>query len=265
MENILDITYNYSKQCRILDKNAILLICQILIEKYSIDNINNIHTGNTKQHNYLGSYKNKEVFICLPRIYSFIKNRNFDNNCKDNLNYYLESNMQILQIILHELEHAIQRAKIKANNNDIETYLFKLEYDYQVDIWNGYLNSIKNYINHRKKLKIYKLCYLISFKERMAQINSYNKLLKIIEPIKDEFEELYYLHEDYYLVSKVYTYGPPDEYPAPTVLLFQTLDKLEELNKIDRNNMPYEDRLNYGFELTIEELNRTKELIKKHT
>ena len=264
MENVIDIIYDYSKQSKLLDKNTILLICQILIEKYSIDTINNIHIGNTKQHSCLGVYKNKEICICLPRIYAFVKNKNFDNNYEDNLHHYLKCNMQILQIILHELEHAIQRMKIKTNNSDIETYLLKLEYDYQVEIWRGYLDSISNYIKHKKKLKHYKLLDLISFEERIAQINSYDKSCQIIEPIKNENNKLYHLYEDYYLTSKIYTYGSPDKYLAPTVLFFGCIDKLEELNKINRSNMSYEDRLYYGFELTNEEIERTRQLLWKH-
>ena len=98
----------------------------------------------------------------------------------------------------------------------------------------------------------------------MAQIHSYNKSLQILEPVKNEFNELYHLYELCYIGSKICTYAPHDEYSAPTVFFFESIDKLEELNKVDRSNMPYEDRLNYGFELTPEELKKSRELIKKH-
>ena len=266
MGNILDIIYNYSKQSKLLDKNAVLLIFQILIKKYNIDNINSIHIGNKLNHHTLGYNVSKEIGICLPRIYSYTQKNIYNDNYKNSLNYYLKCNMAILQIILHELEHAIQRMKIKLNSNDIETYLLKIEHDYAAEIWEGYLNSIsiKKHINYINKIKDYKLCYLISFKERMAQINSYNKSLQIIEPIKDEDNKLYHLYETYYLVSKICTYTSQDEHlVAPTVFFFESIDKLEELNKIDRSNMSYEDRLKYGLELTADELKQTKELIKK--
>ena len=108
------------------------------------------------------------------------------------------------------------------------------------------------------------ILYLIRFTERMAEINSNNKGLEIIKPIKDEKEELYEFCEKHYIASKICTYPPQDEYPGPTDLFFKYIDKSEELNKIKPSILSYEDRLNYGFALTTEEVKKTLKLIKKH-
>ncbi len=269
MENVLDIIYNYSKEHKFLDNEATLLICKILINENNIDSINNIHIGNTNIKNHyagttLGYLKGKEIGVCLPNIYSYIKSQDFDKEFSNYFNYYLRCNLCILHIILHELEHAIQRTMIKSDNDDIETRLLKLEHDYEIDMWKDCYDSFKKYFNHRKKLKIYKIVYIIRFSERMAEINSYNKCLEIIKLVKDEIEELYEFYERCYIASKICTYPPQDEYPGPTDLFFKYIDKSVELNTIVPSILSYDDRLNYGFKLSTEEFNRTLELIKKH-
>ena len=265
MENVLDIISNYSKEHKFLDKEAVLLICKMLINQYNIDNISSINIDKShRPHSTHGYCKGKEIGICLPHIYSFIKNEDFDKEFKDDFDNYLKCNWYILHTILHELEHAKQRIKIKSNDNDMEKKLLRLEYEYIIEMLKERYDSLKKYFNYKKKSKTYKILYLIQFSERMAEINSNNKGLEIIKPIKDEKEELYDFFENHYIASKICTYPPQDKYPGPTDLFFKYIDKREELNKIKPSILSYEDRLNYGFELTTEEVKKTLELIKKH-
>lgn len=270
MENVLDIIYNYSKKHKLLDKEAILLISTLLIKKYNISNINDIYITKKFLENRietLAYLKKRKITICLSNLNSFIKNdENFINNYPNNLCYYMERNLQILQIIIHEMEHSIQHMMFKSESNDIETRLLNLEFDYIVNMKEGYLDSFKNYKNYRKKIKTYNILYPLRFTERMAQINAYSKIIETITPIKNEIPELFSLEEKIKEASKFANYVSPDKYglPGPTILFFNYLKKTDELDLIDHINLSYEERLKYGFNLTSEEYEFTLRKLKRN-
>lgn len=269
MENILDIIYDYSKNQKLLDKDAIFLLSALLIRNYNIDNIKDVHIVKKllEPRHTFGYLKNRKINICLSNINSFLKSdESFDNNSPNDLNYYMERNLLILQIIIHELEHSIQQMKFKSGKNDIETRLLNLEFDYIVNMMKGREDSLKNYKNYKKKLKIYNILYPLRFTERMAQINAYSKIIETITPIKNEIPELFSLEEKIKEASKFANYVSPDKYglPGPTIIFFNYLEKSDKLDLIDHSNLSYEERLKYGFNLTSEEYEFTLRKLKRN-
>ena len=261
MKNILDILYDYSINKKLLDEEAVLKIIKQFIDIYNIDTINQITINERDIKHFfssiLGYKKGGKLCIFLKKIYVSM-NKMTVNKFKDSLSYYLRYNLFILQIVIHEVEHAIQEMITNSNKTDIESKLLKIEKSFVDE-----LIAIKedNHKEYKKKLKLYYKNYDIAFSERMAQINSYKKILEIIEPIKKQIEELFNLQEIYYNGSKIVTYKSIND--NPTVSFFSNLGMIKQLNDLNYNNFGFEERLNFGFKLSEHEFKFARQLKRR--
>ncbi len=172
MENILKIVYDYSISGKILDIRIIEKIIALLIDKKDINNyVSNISVISKKNSKMLASYCNITRIVVLNRnvinymMVSIEKNLLISNNFEK----ILYKNLSIIQVVLHELEHATQE-KILYTENSVEAFLLR----------------ISSLVNGNLKTKLYEVCP----DERLAEIKSFEDIISIINPVNKKFLEL---------------------------------------------------------------------------
>lgn len=172
MENVLKIIYNYSINSKILDVKSIDKIIELLVNinelNCYISNIQLIQENNKK----LASYCNytKTISINCNTIEYMLKNIEKNLLMSNDFEKIFYKNISILQVILHELEHVYQE-KIVYTENSLEAFLLRIS----LRVNNGFIE------------KLYDICT----EERLAEINSFEKINSMIDPIHSKLPELY--------------------------------------------------------------------------
>ena len=158
MENIWSIIYNLSVNDRILNIYDIDKILEILIDEKDLSKyISNIEVQQIRS-NKLASYSNYYKKII---VYSNVVDRmvnNIEENIKVNNKFTKTAyiNLSVLQIILHEVEHANQEKII--NHNTLESFILR----------------IAQIVEQEKQI------YEVNPAERFAEIKSYDDIYEII-------------------------------------------------------------------------------------
>lgn len=267
MDNILDILYEYSTKCKILDNSAIENIINTGKNELSLSNVNHVEKRISIKRTPLAVYN---VFSETIAIYPIAISR-FFRNSKYKSKLILESelnavetcfrkNLIIIHMILHELEHANQFSNydtpsLEMRLVDLELkYLFDME-DKDDDFYSN-PNKAKEAVIRNKN---YDKLYDISFLERMANINAFTKVVELTKKIgNDRLEEL---HSDLFLSLCMREYSC--ETDSPTLRFFKGIKRNSRANSLIKEyNLTYEDRIKYGLSLTSEEYNRNIKLIK---
>ena len=257
MNSIFDVVYSYSVQNKLLDKNAINYILIELLNENNFQKIN-IFIDNKKKPVYLddklASYKNNTINVFLSRINEYILSDKYKTNFKNEyilnkFQNYLRKNLVILQALFHEIEHVEQ-----FNNKDnitLEQKLCNLEKEFISETENimndNSLSLFKRMNEFSKNKKLYRNNYEISFMERMADINSYKKILELLEPIKSKVQDVYDLEN--YLLMETIMKSYKNIMDTPTIRFFINIGKFNELAQYDLINLSEEDKLLYGLKI----------------
>lgn len=158
MENILKIIYDLSANNKLLNINNIDKILEILINEKDLgEYISNIEVQQIRSNN-LASYSNyyKKIIIYSNIIDKMIIDIQYNVRSKKQLTKNMYINLSVLQVILHEIEHANQEKII--NYNTLESFILRI-------------SQIVENNNH---------IYEVNPIERFAEIKSYNDIFKII-------------------------------------------------------------------------------------
>ena len=250
MENILEIIYDRTIKNKILNLKDIVKILEILvIDKCLNDYILNINVQQIRSNN-LASYSTytKKITIYTQMIEQMLKN--IENNIL-NANEFekiLYKNICILQILLHEIEHANQQ-KIAYNDNSLEALIIRLSFLVE----NGYEENL------------YEFCP----EERLAEIKSFceiNNLIKILDTKK--LKKLPNILETEKLRRLLRGYHYKDSTMNIPLIDYFILGNKKELVKISEsffvNIEKYNltERFKYGFPISINEYgNSMQELV----
>ena len=157
----MKVIYDKTINNKILDLKDIEKILELLvIDKCLNDYILNINVQHIRSNN-LASYSNytKKITIYTEKIEQMVKDIKKDILNTNNFETMLYINLSILQVLLHEVEHANQQ-KIAYNENSLEAFIIRLSFL----VTNGYGK------------KLYELCP----EERMAEIKSFEEIIKLI-------------------------------------------------------------------------------------
>lgn len=267
MENVLDIIFDYTIQNRLLDKKAVDKIMDILISEEGIEIIENrtIYTRTYKGKNNkdFATYIDGDIEIFLNRIYRFLYTNTedyfIDTKKINRFEKYLINNLYIVSTIIHELEHALQNQyHILGKSDTLEQQLVNLELDH-INRINDLYDT--NRFEHRRLRDAYKQFYEYSFIERMADIKSQEKILHMIERLKKHEKRIYEYEQTILLFYKINGYKNSNF--SPTIRFFMGIGKYVAIKGMGFNGLDYQDRLRYGLNLTKEEINKNKELIRK--
>lgn len=239
MENILKIIYDKTINNKILNIEDIDKIIELLvIEKNLNEYILNIDIQHIRSNN-LASYSNhtRKITIYMKMVEQMIND--IENNILNTNNFetLLYKNLSILQILLHEVEHANQQ-NIAYNHNTLEALIIRLSY----------------WVNNEEE-KLYDYCP----EERLAEIKSFEEISTIIGYINKKVFLLPDIIENEKLKRQLSGYHYKNNFiTIPIVDYFTLGNKKELLKHFDLSNAALEkytltDRYKYGFPITINE------------
>ncbi len=184
MENILEIVYNYSINNKILDLYSIEKIVELIVDTRELNNyIKNI-VVESKNSQKLALYQNylKQISINDKMIYIMLKKLEDNVLIENSFEKVFYKNLSMLQVILHELEHAYQE-KILFSENSIESFVLRISY--MVSEKDG--KSLYEYCPHERLAEIKSfelLCEIVSLElKKLQQVNlliKNNKLQKML-------------------------------------------------------------------------------------
>lgn len=240
MENILKIIYNKTINNKILDLKDIEKILELLvIEKCLNDYILNINVQSIRSNN-LASYSNytKKITIYTKMIEQMVKD--IENNILNTNNFEttLYKNLSILQILLHEIEHANQQ-KIAYNDNTLEALIIRLSY----------------LVNNEYDERLYEYCP----EERLAEIKSFDEINTLIRYINTKLILLPNIIETEKLKRQLRSYHYKDNFITVPIVDYFTLGNKEKLlDAFDLSNdvlvkNTLNDRFKYGFPISTSE------------
>lgn len=240
MENILKIIYNKALNNEILNLKDIEKILELLvIEKCLNEYILNINVQPIRSNN-LASYSNytKKITIYTEMIEQMVKD--IENNILNTNNFeiILYKNLSILQILLHEVEHANQQ-KIAYNDNTLEALIIRLSYL----VNNGYDENLYEYCPE----------------ERLAEIKSFEEIKSLIGYINKNLVSLPDIIEMEKLKRQLIGYHYKDNnINVPIIDYFTLGNKKHLLDAFDLTNNVTEEytlneRFKYGFSISTDE------------
>lgn len=235
MENILKIIYDKSIKNKILDINDINKILELLVVNKNLnDYISNICIQPIRSNN-LASYSSytKDITIYTKVIDIMIENIEKTILIANDFEISLYKNLSILQVILHEVEHAYQQ-KIAFTENNLESFIIRMSFL----IPNAYEEPLYEYCPE----------------ERLAEIKSYQDILTTLQYLKNKPLELFDLlnTEKLQRLLRGYHYnnGIIEE---PLTKFFVLGNKPELIVGIEPNTDILEERMKYGFSITTDE------------
>ncbi len=164
----------------------------------------------------------------------------------------LYKNLSMLQILLHEIEHANQ-TKISYTDNTLEVFILRMSY------------TVNDYYSET--------LYEYSPQERMAEIKSYKEIISLISFIENKLYNLPTILETEKLqrLLRGYHYNQ-GKISSPIITFFKQAGKesilqsfdwyrLHDLNTV-YTNYSIDERFNYGFPISLDEYsNNIKKLI----
>ena len=241
MEDILKIVYDKSLKYKILDMHDIeLVLDHLVINKQLNEYISNVRVQQIRSKN-LASYSNytKIITIYSNVIDLMIGNINKQLIFADDLSKNLYKNLSILQVIMHEVEHANQE-KIIRYDNTLESYILRLS----------------ELVDDDSEL------YEFKPEERFAEIKSFYEILSLLGILNMKSLKINELVETDTLQRLLRGYHYKNKMiHSPLVTYFENGKKTEILTPLglDSNNnevinvFNLNDRLKYGFPITNEE------------
>lgn len=235
MENILKIIYDKSIKNKILDIKDIDKILELLIANKGLnDYVLNINVQQIRSDN-LASYSSytKNITVYIKAIDRMIKNIEKNILITNDLEISMYKNLSILQILLHEIEHANQQ-KIAYNENSLEALIIRMSYL----IPNAYSE------------KLYEYCP----EERLAEIKSFENLLLVINYLNKKpnnlleilnAEKLQRLLRGYHYINCSVI--------SPLNAYFTLGNRADLLNCLNFKINMLSEKMKFGFSISIDE------------
>lgn len=245
MEKVLKIIYNKSINNKIIDINDIDKILELLINEKQLNNyVLNIDVQSIRSNN-LASYSSHSKKITIYSYTIELMLKNIENNILNISDFekILYKNLSLLQVLLHEIEHANQE-RIAYIENTLESFILRMAYT--VD--NSYFESLYEY----------------SPQERLAEIKSYREVISLVSYIKNKLNKLPLILEmnelQRFLRGYHYSQG---KVSSPLIMFFKHGNKELVLqsfdwyckNSLDMVYLQYDlyERFNYGLPISLEE------------
>lgn len=237
MEGILKIVFDKSKAHQIINIYDIYRIIEfIIIDKQLNDYISNIEIHRIGS-NILASYSinKKEIFLFENVLKKMIVDINSEILVLDDFEKILYINLRIIQVIFHEVEHAIQQKYINADNFDSNI------------IGDSQINSCD--VIYDDKL------YECAPAERFAEIKSILEISSLLLYIKSTVNNLVELFDFEILKRNIRGYHYNGRMvSSPLKTYFTMIDKIFILSKYDFSVFKeLDDRFYYGLDISDDE------------
>lgn len=292
---LLELIYNYSSRGKSVDNEFVETLVGIVVGTKNLQNyLTTIYYTNDG-----GAARESDKL----RVAEYNSIDKFLNINIDSMNKYIElytnyyapkfnqieklffGNYLVTQIILHELEHVSQNKKYNSYGSDDESILINLGFSvsYMLDDPTTFFRKLhdEGYTDteiNTLLLNQVQLCrkyYPYSPTERLAQINSYNTMRDILEPIYEDVPNLYTYNSYNFLNNIINGYEIyKNQIKCPTEIFVNGMGYQQEMCKFSFYNSNKDtmtsnlfnkyskiERLIYGFDVTQEEYNNTKKLV----
>ena len=230
---------------------------------------------------FAGIYFNDKHFISDENAYTDIENStiniHLDVTCKEldeerNKNHlsYLSSNLTIIYIVLHELEHLREKHKLMISSFDKN--LIKLS---DMEFLYGRYLRLMNLNNSEENELEFKKFYVKTWKlnpsERIADIDSFSRVLNSINNYPDfkrKYKGDYNYIADELIRSYLLGYRESKIISSPLVSFLKSFKMLSVLNsEVFQSKMSeylsIEEKLRYGFPVYRREIIKFKRLVKE--
>ena len=294
-EDILKVIYTYSINQKLPDKQFIEQLVEIILKDRSLKEYIKelVFMPNPKEKlNFTATMGygaiTKKIYIYQENLYIVLKKEMKELNL-NKIEAMFYANFRTAQMLLHEIEHAIQEKQMdklpfNIKKYDIETQLFRI-YKYDAEETKklmNFLTTSKNPVYQKKlaeKRTLYKTFYAYDPLERLAQLHSLTMVKKMITPLQRQLPNLYKIEMYNLFEESLNGYEPTFfEIKSPTLEHLkglQYLEKLKDLEIYSNNNKTLisnilnqyslQTRLDLGLPLTkieYHELKRTLNSIK---
>lgn len=248
---------------KIIDNDYINKVYNYYIDKYNLHDSCTKLEFNSKNNNFAfySSY-DKKIVMNLNNMIERFNKISKNHNLKDK-NYYGYINLKIIQFLLHEIEHAVQD-NMSDKIDNLEEILISCT-KLNMDLWEISGNG-----------KMYEETYIYNPNERMADINSYKKIMMILKTISSDqsLKEMSSLLKKEYILSLIRGYDenicPSEKYLLTTGLSyiwtemsFYDKDK-NEMNKKVKKEYSFNKRLYLGLPIDNREFKKISFLTKKN-
>lgn len=245
IETLIEIVTNTREQKEYV--KAVIFSNQIRIIKRNKE-VTNIHAGYNRDTGCFTVY--------FEAIKKLIQELAVYDYLFSNFEQIFYRNLAIMQIILHDLEHVNQYYKIDLDEPDLETRLLKMSLCFRTAL----------------KRKKYVKYYHQNPAERLAEINSFKMVIKILEPIENLIPNLFQLYQALFAnaLLKGYSYSADCSLIlAPTLEYLKAFacfkkQKDSELEKEVANKYDLNQRMVLGLPISDIEFRSQREIGYKY-
>ena len=227
-EKLLELLYNYSKNNKLADIDFIVKVVSIVtnykrlndyVKKIEYNSYNKFDNSSLLGYNF----DERKIIIYDEKLNIYLNQVKANDVFIPNKEKLFYKNVEVLEALLHELEHANQ-SKIMENEKTEEAEILKLvgvgksRELISMELKKIGLSKklIENLLNN--KMKIYYKYYDFAPHERLAEINSHQKMSEILSPIKNFVPNIYKLENTLVLKNKLKGYTFNHKLISPTVL-----------------------------------------------
>lgn len=273
-EEILKLVYNYTYNGKIVDRQYIDKLIEIVVKNRELNkyvtevHFNNDYPENNENGIVTAGYNMyfKYIQINVNAVNEIISNYECYNSLFNTFEEKMFKNLIITQMILHELEHAYQNKILDSKEDSVENRLIKTSLSFVKALKNPkFLNMLnedgitdedfKNYAAIQRE--IYKKYYIFDPIERMAEIYSTAIVLKTLEEIKEYIPNLYGYENATFVEKMLMSYEESwTEGSCPTEVYLRGIRKENVWNSLgnatqtDITKLPLEKRMILGLPIT---------------
>ena len=275
-DKLLKIIYDYSFCGRMLGPNEIKKLLEYLVDYYDLNDyidfvkVTDINY-NSEDKILIHYFRDKKQFVIYSNTIKTITRDMFNNSIFNRFDAIYYINIYVMHIVLHEIDHLFQtKNSINKSNlteeimflvNNISKYIYSrlLSQDLSIEELKNKINVIKN---------IFTAMWEYAPHERLAEYNSYKKIISITSDIKEKIPDVYNYINYYFKDLMLNSYVENDN-TSPTLMYFDAVnlrDLLETNTSYKKKEHDFSERYKLGLYIKPEEYKEEKrklELLKK--
>lgn len=260
VEEISKVIYDYQKKDKRVDKYFIAKLVEIMVSAKGLHQYITDIEFHKYSKRYLALYDDKTLKVYKKSIEEdaeqFISKHNY-------YMYY-----KVVEILRHEVEHANQEKMVEEQDSILEAQLLKIcfaifpkyhEYIFQLPLPIFFIWNIAVILHAKKDFKKYIENWEYAPQERMAEIRANALVLTLLE--QEKLQSIQEIFESDMLFALLQGYDKP---LGPTDFYFSELGFSQKWEKVEKLSfLSLEEKLLFGFPLTLEEVNEVKQNKKK--